>query len=94
MPTDAYIQHLEDRLATVDAQLARARTAIDEGLSEDRSKALETWTHLKQRHEDLAGRIAAARKDGASDWSALHTSFREEADALSDTLESWLTRLT
>lgn len=92
MSTDAYIQHLEDQLATVDARLARARTAIDEGRPDDQAGALEQWSALRLRHDDLAKRIKAARTEGSGTWSALHTSLREEADALADTLERWLTK--
>ena len=94
MPTDAYIQHLETQLANVDAKLARAKAAIGEGRPEDQAKALEEWSELRIRHQDLTARIETAKREGAETWSALHTSFREEADALADTLERWLTRLS
>lgn len=91
MPTDAYIEHLENKLAGVDAKLARAKTVIDEGRPADQVRALEEWSQLRIRHEDLAKRIEKAKQEGAEKWSTLHTSFREEADALVDTLEQWLT---
>jgi hypothetical protein len=94
MPTDAYLRHLESQLADVDAKLARARTSIDAGRPADRAKALEDWSELRIRHKNLASRIETAKREGAETWSALHTSFREEADALADTLERWLTKLS
>ena len=94
MPTDAYIQHLETQLAGVDAKLARARAAIDEGRPADQARALEEWSQLRIRHDDLTKRIETAKQEGSEKWSALHTSFREEADALADTLERWLTKLS
>ncbi|MCU4651479.1 hypothetical protein N8I71_01425 [Roseibacterium sp. SDUM158016] len=94
MPTDVYIQHLENRLASVDAKLARAKAAIDEGGPADQAKALEEWSELRIRHDDLAKRIEGAKHENTEKWSALHTSFREEADALADTLERWLTKLS
>jgi hypothetical protein len=94
MPTDAYIQHLETQLAGVDAKLARAKAAIDDGRPDDQVKALEELSELRIRHDDLAKRIETAKQEGAETWSALHTSFREEADALADTLERWLTKLS
>jgi hypothetical protein len=56
MPTDAYIQHLENRLASVDAKLARAKAAIDEGGPADQAKALE---------EERAGASSRGRMVGA-----------------------------
>jgi hypothetical protein len=94
MPTDAYIQHLATQLAGVDAKLARAKAAIDEGRPDDQARALEDWSQLRIRHDELAARIETAKREGADTWSALHTSFREEADALEDTLERWLTNLS
>ncbi|PWJ20264.1 hypothetical protein [Jannaschia seohaensis] len=93
MPTDAYMQHLESQLASVEAKLTRAKAAIDEGGPEDRAKALDEWSHLKMRPEHLLQKVEAAKRDNSADWSVLHTSFREEADALCDTLERWLTRV-
>ncbi|MGG7566906.1 hypothetical protein ACQ5SO_12205 [Rhodovulum sp. DZ06] len=90
MTRDSYISHLEDQLARVDADLALARKRIDDGPAEGRAKALDDWSGLKIRHEDLAARIQAAKAEGADKWSALHAGFREEADALSDALERWL----
>jgi hypothetical protein len=94
MPTDTYLQHLETQLAAVDAKLARAKATIDAGRTDDQVKALEEWSQLQIRHEDLAARIETAKRDGSDTWSALHTSFREEADALADTLERLLTKLS
>jgi hypothetical protein len=94
MPTDAYIQHLETQLTGVDAKLARVKAAIDEGRLDDRVKALEEWSQLRIRHDDLAARIETAKREESETWSALYTSFREEADALADTLERWLTKLS
>lgn len=94
MPTETYIQHLETQLAGVDAKLARAKAAIDDGRPDDQAKALQEWSELRIRHDDLAARIETAKREGAEAWSALHTSFREEADALADTLERWLTKLS
>jgi len=94
MPTETYIQHLETQLARVDAHLAKVKAAIDEGRLEDQVKALEEWGQLRIRHDTLSERIDTAKQEGADKWSALHTSFREEADALADTLERWLTKLS
>jgi hypothetical protein len=94
MPTDAYRQHLETRLQEIDGKMARAKTAVEAGDPKEKAGKIEEWSQLKRQHEDLVQRIAAAQKEGSEAWSVMHTSFREEADALADTLEKWLTRVS
>ena len=48
--------------------------------------------HLRGRRDALLNRIEEAKAKGADQWSELHASLQEEADALTDTLERWLTR--
>lgn len=94
MPNDDYVHRLETQLSNIDKHLDRTKEAIENGALADRVKALEEWSQLRIRKEELAERIEAAKKEGAENWSAIHASFREEADALSDTLERWLMQLS
>ncbi len=88
-----YIEDLERKLVEIDDGIAAAQTRFDHGDEGDKVGALAELSLLRQRHDDLAQRIATAKEKGADTWSALHMSFREEADALKDTFEKWLTKL-
>jgi len=92
MPTDDYVQHFEVQLGQVDKKLAKAQAAFETGNLEQKAEALAELTRLRQRHDELVERIGGAKEDGATDWSTLHTSFREEIDGLADTLERFITR--
>jgi len=96
MATDNYVSHLKARLAEIDAGIARLKDAVhaQDSTEEGKSSALAQLAGLRLRHETLAQRIAEAEAKGAAEWSALHESFKEEADALHDTMERWLTKLT
>ncbi|WP_323785027.1 hypothetical protein [Thalassovita sp.] len=88
-----YIDYLERQLHEVDQGIERAQKHFEASGTSDKVKALAELTRLRQRHADLDQRIAAAKEKGTEAWSSLHTSFREEADALKDTLDNWLTRI-
>lgn len=91
MPSD-YVSDLEAQLRKVDTEMDRAARAVDHMTIDEKTHALSQMAHLRQQHENLVKRIAEAKAKGAENWSALHMSFQEEADALVDTLEKWLTR--
>jgi hypothetical protein len=88
-----YITHLEATLRDVDGNIERAKLMLEGPGIPDKMQALADLTHLRARHDELVQRIKDAKAEGATDWSALHMSFQEEADALVDTLDRWLTRL-
>lgn len=95
MPSEDYIRHIEQQLRDVDAKLVSAKAALAaEGDIESKARDLEEWSRLKLRHEELEKRVEDAKRANPEDWSDLHTSFREEVDALVDTMERWLTRLS
>ena len=89
-----YIKHLEERLNDVDHGIERAKSRFEKSEAEEKVAALAELSQLRIRHDDLAARIAEAKEKGAEEWSSLRTGFQEEADALKDTLEKWLTKLS
>lgn len=93
MTDSDYVAHLVNKIAEVDQRIARAQSRLETGEVAGRSRALAELTQLRNRHDDLVKRVATAKAKGADHWGALHTSFKEEADALADTLEKWLTRI-
>lgn len=93
MQTENYITHLEAKLDDVDQQIARAARMLDNPDILGKARALDELTHLRIRRDALARQIEEAQDKGAADWSALRMSIQEEADAIKDVLESWLTRL-
>jgi chromosome segregation ATPase len=92
MTSGGYAEHLRNQLNGIDEAIDRARQAVETSSPPRRAEALAELVRLKMRHDDLARRLDAADREGAEAWSALHASFREEADALRDTLERWLTK--
>ena len=92
MTQSDYLAHLESKLDEVDRGIARATAKLEAGDVTEKSRALHELTRLRNSHDELVKRIEAAKSAGADQWSALHMSFKEEADALADTLEKWLTQ--
>lgn len=88
-----YIDHLEAKLRDVDRGIVRAETRLRGADIADTARAIADLAHLRTRHKELTAAIDEARAKGAGDWGALRTSFQEEAEALSDTVEAFLTRL-
>ena len=93
MASADYVADLKAKLHTVDNNIERATKLLENGKLQDKAHALSEMAHLRQRHDELVERIEEAKAKGAEHWSDLHTSFQEEADALVDTLERWLTKL-
>ncbi|MBW4982734.1 hypothetical protein KZZ07_09290 [Mameliella sp. CS4] len=93
MATDSYVSHLKERLAKNNADITRLEERLQSADEPDKARAIAQLVQCRQRHDTLAERIARAETEGADDWSALHESFRDEADAISDTLARWLNRL-
>jgi peptidoglycan hydrolase CwlO-like protein len=92
MAKSNYVSDLEAKLEEVDRKIVEVGKRLESGTVEAKAHALSELSHLRQQHEDLAKRIEEAKARGAEQWRALHMSFQEEADALIDTLNSWLTR--
>jgi uncharacterized protein (DUF3084 family) len=87
-----YLEQLEGQLEEIDAGLQRAETALAEGRTGEREKALAELADLRLRRDAIEKRIEEAKSKGADAWSDLHVSFREEMDGLADTVERFLTR--
>lgn len=92
MANSDYIEHLEAKLEQVDQMIKHAKSTLAGDDAATKPRAIEELAHLHTRHADLIARVEAAKAKGAEHWSALHASFQEEADALADTLEKWLTK--
>ena len=89
----AYDDHLEQQLHALDKDIDAARTRFEKSGLEGKVQALAQLFELRGRHDSLAARIAEAKKSDTANWSEVRTGFREEADALRDTLERWLTKV-
>ncbi len=94
MTGDSYIDLLKDRVQALEADIARARRAMEEGAADARAEALRQLTVLEQRRRDLNERIADAIEKHAENWSDLRKSFQEEIDGLRETFEAWLGKYT
>ncbi len=92
MAASDYEAHLKSKLDEVDRGIRHATSMFEGGDIAEKSRALHELTRLRNRHDELLKRVEAAKTAGADQWSALHMSLKEEADALADTLEKWLTR--
>ncbi len=88
-----YDDHLEQQLRTLDKDIEAARTRFEKSDVAGKVQALAQLVELRGRHDSLAARIAEAKKADTAAWSEVRTGFREEADALRDTLERWLTKV-
>ncbi|MDU8946208.1 hypothetical protein [Ovoidimarina sediminis] len=88
-----YIDYLEQQLNIVDQGIARTRRHFETSDVSGKVAALADLRQLESRRDALTSRIAEAKEMGADQWSDFHVSLKEEADALRDTIESWLTRL-
>lgn len=87
-----YIEHLETKMAEVANGIEKAKKSLESGDIEGKTRALGELAHLRGRRDELVKRIESAKAEGAEEWSALRTSLKEEADALADTVEKWLTK--
>lgn len=87
-----YIDHLNDRLQEIDKGIEQAKARLDSSGLPEKASALAELSQLRIRHDDLVQRIAAAKQKAPETWSSLRTSFQEEADALRDTVGTWLTK--
>lgn len=92
MTDSDYLAHIKARIEEIDNRMKDAQSRLDSGDVGDKSGAVNQLAHLRSQHEDLVKRFDAAKAKGAEHWSALRTSFKEEADALADTMEKWLTK--
>lgn len=92
MTSSDYPEHLRNQLNEIHEAIARAQQALETSAPPRKAEALAELVRLKMQHDELARRLDEADSQGAEAWSALHASFREEADALADTLERWLTK--
>ena len=87
-----YVSRLESKLQDIDKSIERAQKLLEGPELSDKYRALGELAHLRGRRDALLNRIEEAKAKGADQWSELHASLQEEADALTDTLERWLTR--
>ncbi|WP_343116101.1 hypothetical protein [Ostreiculturibacter nitratireducens] len=94
MTARTYVDHLKEQLERVDGEIEMARRNLDEAGMAGKVEALKALVVLKDRHDELRDRIEHASERHAEEWSALHASFQEEADALKDELERWVTKNT
>ena len=88
-----YTDYLEQQLNLADKGIARAKKHFEEADVSGKVEALADLKQLEGRHDELMSRIAEAKEKGAENWSAIRASFKEEADALKDTVGSWLSKL-
>ncbi len=88
-----YTQHLERKLNEIEAEIDRVQASYERSDTDEKPHALTELSQLRVLHDDLSQGFDAAKKKGSEEWSSLHTSFQEEADALRDTIEKWLTKL-
>ena len=93
MQTENYITHLKAKLDEMDRQITLAASRLETSNVAGKARALDDLAHLRIRRDELGKQIEKAQEKGASDWGALRMSMQEEADAIKDALEGWLTRL-
>ena len=90
MAKEDYLEHLNKRLSEIDAKIFKARSFLNEGKDNERVAAAAELTLLEADHDQIAKKIAKAKGAHAEDWSSLHTTFQEDLDALSESIESWI----
>lgn len=88
-----YTVQLERKLKEIDAHIDRLKELYEAGDIDEKVRLLSELNQLRLMHDDLVERVETAKQEGSDQWSALHESFREEADALHDTVAKWLTKL-
>jgi hypothetical protein len=88
-----YTAHLERKLNEMESEIDSLQKMYDTSDVVEKARILSELSQLRVLHEDLAQRVDAAKKEGSDQWSILHESFQEEADALRDTIAKWLTKL-
>ncbi|GIX13791.1 MAG: hypothetical protein KatS3mg118_1750 [Paracoccaceae bacterium] len=92
MSADGYIAHVEKTLRQIEERIAAARRQLAETEGARQREALDRLAELQVRHDELKRRLEEARAAHAENWSALHESLREDADALFDGFEAWAMR--
>ena len=88
-----YTVQLERKLKEIDAHIDRLKELYEAGDIDEKVRLLSELNQLRLMHDDLVERVETAKQEGSDQWSALHESFREEADSLHDTVAKWLTKL-
>ena len=92
MTKENYLQHLNDRIAAIDHQIAEARKYLENGKLAEKVVAAGELTLLEADREKYAHKFAKAQESHAEEWSALNTTLHEDLDALSDSIESWIVK--
>jgi len=90
MAQEDYIQHLDKRLNEIDTKIFDAKNYLKQGKHTEKVAAAAELKLLEADHEMIAKKIAKAKSAHAEQWSALHTQFQEDLDALTEAIESWI----
>ena len=92
MTKENYLQHLNERIASINHKIADARDFLENGKLAEKVIAAGELQLLEADHEKYAHKLEKAKESHAEDWSALNTTLHEDLDALSDAIESWIVK--
>ena len=94
MTENTYMLHLKQRLQGIDRNMTLARHKLEAGKLETKIAALAELSKLETQHAELQKRIGEAAIKHSEKWSEMHTGFQEDLDALGDTVERWILKIS